>query len=66
MARARPRGSETTNTYRLHPTGRIVVDKEHGVLKMKLHGINVDADDLFTAVSSEVEQRYDGLGVEIG
>ena len=32
MAGARPRASETANTYRLHPTGSIVVDKEHGVL----------------------------------
>jgi hypothetical protein len=66
MAGARPRASETANTYRLHPTGIIVVDKDHGVLEVKLHGINVDADDLFTAVSSEMEQRHDGLGVEIG
>ena len=66
MARSRPRASATTNTYRLHPTGSIVVDKEHDVLKVKLHGINVDADDLFTAVSSELEQRHDGLAVEIG
>jgi len=43
-----------------------VVDKERGVLNVKLHGINVDANDLFTAVSGEVEQRHDGLGVEIG
>jgi hypothetical protein len=35
-------------------------------LEVKLRGINVDADDLFTAVSSEMEQRHDGLGVEIG
>ncbi len=66
IAEARPRASETANTYRLHPTGSIVVDKDRGVLEVKLRGINVDADDLFTAVSSEMEQRHDGLGVEIG
>lgn len=64
-AKARQRASETANTYRLHPTGCIVVDKADGVLTVNLHGLNVDADDLFTAVSSDVEQRHDGLGVEI-
>jgi hypothetical protein len=43
-----------------------VIDKEHDVLMVKLRGINVDADDLFTVVSSEAEQRHDGLAVEIG
>lgn len=66
IAGARPRALETANTYRLHPTGSIVVDKDNGVVEVKLRGINVDADDLFTAVSSEMEQRHDGLGVEIG
>jgi len=43
-----------------------VVDKKPGGLKVELHGSEVDADDLFTGVSSELEQRHEGLRVEIG
>jgi hypothetical protein len=39
----------------LHPAGSIVVDRKPGALKAKLHGVNVNAHDLFTGVSSELE-----------
>lgn len=51
--------------YPLSPSGRIVVDVQPGVLTVKLHDVDVDAHDLFTLVSSELEQRHDGLRVEI-
>jgi hypothetical protein len=50
----------------LHPAGSIVVDRKPGALTVKLHGVQVDAHDLFTGVSSELEHRHEGLGVEIG
>ncbi len=58
--------SGTANEYPLHPAGRIVVEQERGELRVKLHGVKVDAHDLFTGVSSELEQRHEGLGAEIG
>jgi hypothetical protein len=50
----------------LHPAGSIIVDKKPGALKVELHGVKVDAHDLFTGVSSELEQRHGGLRTEIG
>ena len=52
--------------YPLRPAGGIVVKRQPGALKVKLKGVDVDARDLFTGVSSELEQRHDGLGAEIG
>jgi hypothetical protein len=43
-----------------------VVDQEPGALRVKLQGVKVDAHDLFTGVSSELEQRHEGLRAEIG
>ncbi len=61
-ADARGRGHE----YHLHPDGRILVTSAPGTLTVSLHGIRVDANDLFTGVSSELEQRHEGLRVNIG
>lgn len=61
-ADARARGHE----YHLHPDGRILVTSAPGTLTVSLHGIRVDANDLFTGVSSELEQRHEGLRVNIG
>ena len=58
--------SGTRSEHELHPAGSIIVDKKPGVLKVELHGVKVDAHDLFTGVSSELEQRHGGLRVEIG
>ncbi len=58
--------SATGNEYPLHPAGSIVVDQEPGALSVKLHGVKVDAHDLFTGVSSGLEQRHEGLRAEIG
>ena len=58
--------SETVNEYPLKPTGSIVVDISPGALRAKLRGLDVDAHDLFVGISSELEQRYDGLRAEIG
>ncbi len=52
--------------YVLRPAGGIVVKREPGALKVKLKGVDADAHDLFIGVSSELEQRHDGLGAEIG
>lgn len=62
----RPHTSEWGNEYRLAPTGRIVVDNHQNKLTVRLHGLPVDAHDLFVAVSSELEQQYDELSTEIG
>ncbi len=66
VAEVRAGASGTRNEYPLHPTGSIVVGKKPGALKIKLQGVNVDAHDLFTGVSSELEQRHEGLLAEIG
>lgn len=66
LAEAGAGGSGTRNEHALHPAGGIVVDKKPGVLKVELHGVKVDAQDLFTGVSSELEQRHGGLRAEIG
>jgi len=58
--------SGTGNEYPLHPAGSIIVDRDPGALRVKLHAVKVDARDLFTGVSSELEQRHEGLRVEIG
>lgn len=52
--------------YQLDPAGSIVVDRRDDTLTVKLRGLDIDDDDLFTMISSELEQRYDGLGAEIG
>ncbi|WP_156689850.1 hypothetical protein [Mycobacterium sp. Marseille-P9652] len=54
------------NEYLLRPAGGILIDRTPGALHVKLRGVGADAHDLFTGVSSELEQRHDGLGVEIG
>ena len=43
-----------------------VIDHD-GTVTFKLHGfVDVDAHDLFTGVSSGIEQRHVGTRVEIG
>lgn len=66
VAAVRASASGTGNEYPLHPASSIVVDQEPGALRVKLQGVKVDAHDLFTGVSSELEQRHEGLRVEIG
>ncbi len=66
VAEVRTGTSGTGNEYPLHPGGSIIVDREPAALRVKLHDITVDARDLFTGVSSELEQRHEGLRVEIG
>ena len=51
--------------YPLSPSGGIVVRHRDGTLTVKLRGVDVDAHDLFTGVGSELEQRHDGLHVEL-
>jgi len=48
VTEVRARASGTANEYPLHPAGSIIVDREPGALRVKLHGVKVDADDLFT------------------
>jgi len=59
-------GSGTRSEHPLHPAGSIVIDRKPGELKIKLDGVKVDAHDLFTGVTSELEQRHEGLRAEIG
>ncbi len=62
-----PTGSgDSEHHFRLAPTGAIVVVQRQGRLTVRLREIDVDSRDLFTGVSSELEQRHDGLAVEIG
>ncbi len=63
---ARTAGSRTRKEHPLDPAGSIVVDRTPGALKIKLDGVKVDAHDLFTGVTSELEQRHEGLRAEIG
>jgi hypothetical protein len=63
---AGPGSTGTHNEHPLHPTGSIVIDRKPGVLQVKLRGVGVNAHDLFTGVSSELEQRHEGLRAEIG
>jgi hypothetical protein len=58
-------GSKADHEYRLLPAGGIVVHHHPRALMVKLRGVDVDARDLFTGVSSQLEQRHDGLGSEI-
>lgn len=58
--------SGTGNEYPLHPSSSIVIEKEPRALRVKLRGVKVDARDLFTQVSSELEQRHQELRAEIG
>ena len=57
--------SGSGNQYPLRPAGSIAVTANQRALTVKLHGVTADAHDLFTAVSSELEQRHDGLVVAI-
>lgn len=66
MTEVRASASGTSNEYPLRPTSSIVVAKKPGALRVKLKGVSVDAHDLFTGVSSELEQRHEGLRAEIG
>lgn len=66
VAEAGAGDSGTRHEHALHSAGSIIVDKKPGALKVELHGVKVDAHDLFTGVSSELEQRHGGLRAEIG
>jgi hypothetical protein len=44
--------SGTEHEYPLHPAGSVAVDQEPDALRVKLHGVKVDAHDLFTGGSS--------------
>lgn len=57
--------SAAVNSYPLNPAGSIVVEKERGRVSVKLHGVEANSDDLFTAVSSDLEQRHEGISAEI-
>ena len=63
----RPTGAAAARTeYPMNPSGKVVVDKKRGALRVGLRGLEVDAHDLFTGISSELELRHDGLRTEIG
>lgn len=59
-------GAPGSNEYPLRPSGSIVIDTRPGELRVRLRGLDVDAHDLFIGVSSELEQRHEGLRAEIG
>jgi hypothetical protein len=54
------------HVYALSPTGRIVVRHHGSAMTIELRDVDVDARDLYTGVSSELEQRYDGLRIQLG
>ena len=58
-------GSAGSNEYPLRPSGSVVVEEKPNAVRVRLKGVDVDAHDLFTGVSSELEQRHEGLWVEI-
>jgi hypothetical protein len=60
------RSADVEHEYGLDPGGAITVHRRAGTLTVKVRGVAVDVRDLFTGVSSELEQRHDGLGTEIG
>jgi len=67
LAAESPQDASAARTeYPMDPAGKVVVDKKPGALKVKLRGLEVDAHDLFTGISSELELRHDGLRTEIG
>ncbi|AQT79154.1 hypothetical protein B1R94_07520 [Mycolicibacterium litorale] len=57
--------SADSGEYRLAPSGSIVVRSQGDVVTVKLRGVDADAGDLFTVVSGELEQRHDGVHIEI-
>ncbi len=62
-----PRAASAARTeYPMDPTGKVVVDKKPGALRVGLRGLEVDAHDLFTGISSELGLRHEGLRTEIG
>lgn len=67
LAAQGPTGASAARTeYLMDPAGKVVVDKGPGALNVKLRGLQVDAHDLFTGISSELELRHEGLRTEIG
>ena len=57
-------GPSTRMVRALRPQGSIVVDT-NGAVKVSLRRVDVDARDLFIAVISELEQRYEGIRAEL-
>ena len=57
--------SANRDSYPLSPAGAIVVEKKADRLIVKLHGVEADSHDLFRAVSSDLEQRHEGVSAEI-
>lgn len=51
--------------HHLKPRGSVWMEKSGNVIEVKLHSVDVDKKDLFTAVLADLEQRNDGLSGEI-
>ncbi len=66
LAEATAGALDSRREYPMVPHSKIVINRKPGALKVKLQGVNVDARDLFTGVSSELELRHEGLRTEIG
>lgn len=55
----------SANVRHLHPDGNLWTEQEGSQIEIKLHNVDVDKKDLFTAVLADLEQRIDGLTGEI-
>lgn len=53
------------NVRHLEPKGTISTEQDGNTVEVKLHNVDVDKKDLFTAVLADLEQRNDGLTGEI-
>jgi len=57
--------SADATVHHLKPRGSVSMEKSGNVIEVKLHSVDVDKKDLFTAVLADLEQRNDGLSGEI-
>src|SRR3954464_12021823 len=57
--------SADATVHHLKPRGSVSMEKSGYVIEVKLHSVDIDKKDLFTAVLADLEQRNDGLSGEI-
>lgn len=57
--------STDANVRHLEPKGTIWIEQNANTVEVKLHNVDLDKKDLFTAVLADLEQRNDGLTGEI-
>ena len=55
----------SADVHHLEPQGTVWINAEGNTVEVKLHSVNLDKHDLFTAMLADLEQRIDGLTGEI-